>query len=76
MEPTKQVAVVDLKTLNVVRTIDLPAAPTEILPSPNGKVAYASMPSGNQVAVIDLSQWKVQSLIDAGKYADGLAWAK
>lgn len=76
MEPTKQLAVVDLKTLKVVHTIDLPAAPTEILPSPNGKVAYASMPSGNQVAVIDLSQWKVQSLIDAGKYADGLAWAK
>lgn len=76
IEPTKQIAVVDLKTLKVARTIDVPAAPTEILPSPDGKVAYASMPGGNQVAVIDLSQWKVQSLIDAGKYADGLAWAK
>jgi DNA-binding beta-propeller fold protein YncE len=73
VEPTKQVAVVDLKTLKVARTIDLPAAPTEILPSPDGKVAYAS--GGDRVAVIDLSQWKVQSLIDAGKGADGLAWA-
>ena len=25
---------------------------------------------------IDLSQWKVKSLIAAGKYSDGLAWAK
>ena len=54
----------------------MPAPPNEILPSPDGKVVYVSMPKGNQVAVIDLSQWKVQSLIDAGKYADGLAWAK
>ncbi len=76
MVPTNQVAVVDLKTLKVVRTIDVPAAPNEILPSPDGKVAYVSMPDGNQVAVIDLAQWKVRSLIDAGKYADGLAWAK
>jgi DNA-binding beta-propeller fold protein YncE len=76
MEPTNQVAVVDLKTLKVVRTIDVPHAPNEILPSPDGKVAYVSCPNSNQVAVIDLSQWKVQSLIDAGKYSDGLAWAK
>jgi hypothetical protein len=27
------------------------------------------------VAVVDLSQWKVDSLIDAGKGVDGLAWA-
>ena len=76
MEPTNQVAVVDLKTLKVVRTIDVPHAPNEILPSPDGKVAYVSCPNSNQVAVIDLSQWKVKSLINAGKYADGMAWAK
>jgi YVTN family beta-propeller protein len=76
MEPTNQVAVVDLKTLKVVRTIDVPHAPNEILPSPDGKVAYVSCPNSNQVAVIDLSQWKVKSLINAGKYSDGLAWAK
>ncbi len=76
MEPTNQVAVVDLKTLKVVRTIDVPHAPNEILPSPDGKMAYVSCPNSNQVAVIDLSQWKVQSVIDAGKYSDGMAWAK
>jgi hypothetical protein len=28
------------------------------------------------VAAIDTATWKVQRLIDAGKTADGLAWAK
>jgi hypothetical protein len=28
-----------------------------------------------KVAAISLSDWKVTSLIDAGKGADGLAWA-
>jgi hypothetical protein len=42
--------------------------------SPDGKLAYASC--GGKVAVIDLAQWKVQDLIQAGKGADGLAWAQ
>jgi YVTN family beta-propeller protein len=78
-----QVAVVDLGTLKVARTIDLPGAPQEIVVNPDGKVAYVScIREGQvgQVAVIDLAprdvaQWKVQSLIDAGRGADGLAWA-
>jgi hypothetical protein len=76
--PHGQVAVVDLGTLKVARTIDVPGAPQEIVAPPDGKVAYVScMRAGQvgQVAVIDLAQWKVQSLIDAGKGADGLAWA-
>lgn len=76
--PHGQVAVVDLGTLKVVRTIDVPGAPQEIVAPPDGKLAYVScMRAGQvgQVAVIDLAQWKVQSLIDAGKGADGLAWA-
>jgi len=32
--------------------------------------------TSGKVAAIDLAQWKVQTLIDAGKFADGLAWAK
>ena len=30
----------------------------------------------DQVAEIDLGQWKVSRVIDAGKDADGMAWAK
>jgi DNA-binding beta-propeller fold protein YncE len=74
--PTNQVAVVDLASMQVVRNIDVPAAPQEVLIRPNGKVAYVSCNTSGKVAAIDLSQWKVQNLITAGKFADGLAWAK
>jgi DNA-binding beta-propeller fold protein YncE len=73
------VAVVDLNTLKVVRTIAVPNDPQEILVRPDGKVAYVSCNVSAKVAAIDLTgnlaDWKVQSLIDAGKGADGLAWA-
>ena len=71
-----QVSVVDLATMRVVRNIDVPSAPQEVLTRPDGKVAYVSCMSGGKVAAIDLSQWKVQSLITAGKFPDGLAWAR
>jgi YVTN family beta-propeller protein len=74
--PTNQVAVVDLASMKVVRSIDVPAAPQEVLIRPDGQVAYVSCNSSGKVAAIDLSQWKVQRLIAAGKFADGLAWAK
>ena len=73
---TNQVAVVDLNTMQVARTIDVPAKPQEVLVRPDGKVAYVSCAGASQVAAIDLVEWKVRSLIDAGKYSDGLAWAK
>ena len=74
--PTNQVAVVDLASMKVVRNIGVPSTPQEILIRPDGKVAYVSCNTSGQVAAIDLAQWKVQNLITAGKYADGLAWAK
>jgi DNA-binding beta-propeller fold protein YncE len=74
--PTNQVAVVDLVSMKVVRNIDVPASPQEVLIRPDGKVAYVSCNTSGKVAAIDLTQWKVQSLITAGKFADGLAWAK
>ncbi|HZY71920.1 MAG TPA: cytochrome D1 domain-containing protein, partial [Edaphobacter sp.] len=70
--PTNQISVVDLAGMQVVRNIDVPSSPQEILVRPDGKVAYVSCNTSGQVAAIDLSQWKVQSLITAGKFADGL----
>jgi len=70
-----KVAVVDLSTLKVARTVDVPPAPGEVLVRPDGMVAYVSCPPSHQVAAINLSQWKVMDLIEAGKGADGLAWA-
>jgi hypothetical protein len=43
---------------------------------PNGKTAYVSCTKGGQVAVVDLGTWKTTGEIDAGKAADGIAWAK
>ena len=73
---TSQVAVVDLGNMEVTRKIDVATLPQEILIRPDGKVAYVSCATAGKVAAIDLSNWSVQKLIDAGKFADGLAWAK
>jgi DNA-binding beta-propeller fold protein YncE len=70
-----QVAAVDLHTLTVAHTIDLPARPQEVLVSPDNKVAYVSCDQSGKVAVISLSDWKVKTIIDAGPGADGLALA-
>jgi hypothetical protein len=38
-------------------------------------VACVSCDRSRKVAVIDLKAWKVERYIDAGRSADGLAWA-
>src|SRR5271170_2315156 len=76
MPSADKVAVVDLKTLQVTQNIDVSKAPQEVLIGPGGREAYVSCMGAHQVAVIDLAQMKVKRLIEAGKGADGLAWAK
>lgn len=73
---TSEVAVVDLATLQIARTIKVPSAPQEILVRPDGKVAYVSCNASGKVAAIDLTQGTVGQVIETGKLADGLAWAK
>jgi YVTN family beta-propeller protein len=73
---TNQVAVVDLASMRVARSIDVPNMPQEILIPPDGKTAYVSCAAAGKVAAIDLEQWRVEKVIAAGKFADGLAWAK
>src|SRR6202158_586374 len=70
-----QVAAVDLHTMTVAHTIDVPTRPQEVLVSPDNKVAYVSCDQSGKVAVISLSDWKVKTIIDAGPGADGLALA-
>lgn len=72
----KLIAVVDLKTMAVVKTIPVPGLPQEVLVRPDGKVAYVSCNVSGQVAAIDTAAWKVEQIIDTGKGADGLAWAR
>ena len=69
-----KVSVIDLQTLKVVRSLDVPKAPQEVLVRPDDKMAYVSCDSSHQVAAINLADWSV-TLIDAGKGTDGLAWA-
>jgi YVTN family beta-propeller protein len=76
MPSAGKVAVVDLKTLAVAQTVDVPAAPQEVLVRPDGAIAYVSCDVSGKVAAIRTSDWKVDALIDAGKAADGLAWAR
>ncbi|MEP6662841.1 MAG: cytochrome D1 domain-containing protein [Verrucomicrobiota bacterium] len=70
-----KVAIIDLKVMKVAHVIDVPKSPQEVLMRPDGKVAYVSCDSSKQIAVIDLENFKVEKLIQAGKGADGLAWA-
>jgi len=46
-----------------------------VLVSPDQKMAYVSSDQTGKVAAVSLLDWKVASVIDAGKGADGLAWA-
>ena len=71
-----QAAVIDLQSMEVSHTISLPKAPQEVLIRPDGGEAYVSCDASEKVAVIDTANWTVKKLIDAGKGADGLAWAK
>jgi YVTN family beta-propeller protein len=76
MGTLKQVAVIDLRTMKVARTVGVGAGTGEILMRPDGKVAYVSCPVDGKVAEIDLATWTVTRMIDAGRKADGLAWAR
>lgn len=70
-----KVAAIDLKTMQVAHMVDVPSRPQEVLIAPDGKKAYVSCDQGGKVAVINVADWKLEGTIDAGKGADGLAWA-
>ncbi|HEY4053778.1 MAG TPA: hypothetical protein VGL74_08550 [Terriglobales bacterium] len=70
-----KVAAIDLATMQVAHTVDVPPMPQEVLVAPDGGKAYVSCDQSGKVAVIDIADWKLEGTIDAGKGADGLAWA-
>jgi DNA-binding beta-propeller fold protein YncE len=76
IQSTSQVAVIDLKLNKVIRTIELPKSPHEILMSPDGSTAYVSCTTNEQIAAVRISDWTVTKLIKAGTRVDGLAWAE
>jgi DNA-binding beta-propeller fold protein YncE len=64
---------IDLATLKIARTFDLPESPSEILVRPDGGVAFISCLSG-RIAVLDLHNWQLQEPIVLTRGVDGLAW--
>jgi DNA-binding beta-propeller fold protein YncE len=72
---SNQVGLLDLQSMKVVKTLDVPKAPQMVVVRPDGRAAYVSCDQSGQVAEIDLTALKIARLIDAGPYADGLAWA-
>ena len=75
MPTANAVAVVDLTSLQIVKTIAVPPEPQETLIRPDGRIAYVSCSESHQIAAIQIGDWSVK-LIDAGRDADGLAWAR
>jgi YVTN family beta-propeller protein len=75
MSGINKVGVVDLSSMKLAKTFEVPKAPQEVLVRPDGEAAYISCDASRQVAVLDLKGWKIFKLIDAGRSADGLAWA-
>ena len=70
-----QVAAIDLQTMRVAHTVTVPSRPQEVLIAPGATTAYVSCDQSGKVAIINTTNWTLQGLIDAGKNADGLAWA-
>jgi DNA-binding beta-propeller fold protein YncE len=75
MPAINKVAVLDLTTMKVVRTVETPADPEELLAQPGSKSAWVSCVSSHTVAELDLGSWTITRKIVMGKNSDGIAWA-
>jgi DNA-binding beta-propeller fold protein YncE len=71
------VAVVDLSSFSVIRTLKVDGDPQEVLVAPTGNAYVSSWPAHGPgtISVIDPDATKVIATINAGAGADGLAWS-
>jgi DNA-binding beta-propeller fold protein YncE len=69
------VGVVNLKTAKLARQVAVGKYPQEIVVRPDNQVAYVSCLREGKVAALNLTAWKMDQLISAGRHVDGLAWA-
>jgi DNA-binding beta-propeller fold protein YncE len=72
---TNKVAVINLHSMKVDHVVDAPAAPQEVLVSPDGNEAYVSCDASHKIVALRTSDWTIEKAIDVGPGADGLAWA-
>jgi YVTN family beta-propeller protein len=66
--------VVDLNSLKVVRSFDLPEVPLGMLVQPGGDFAYISCIAAGKIAVLNLRTWQMEEPIILSKGVDGMAW--
>jgi DNA-binding beta-propeller fold protein YncE len=66
--------VIDLHTMQVARTIDVPKEVYEIVLDPRGGRAWASSAASGQIVAINLNTFAVTAHMPAGDYPDGLAF--
>lgn len=73
--PAGKLFVIDLATLKLDQTFDIPAAAGELLITPDGKFAFISCPQTGAIEVFDIPGNKLLDPIQLTKGVDGLAWA-
>ena len=67
--------VMDARSREVIKRINLGEGSAGILMNPNGHLAYVAVSRGNYVSVINLETLQVDGRIQTGKGPDGMAWA-
>lgn len=67
------VAVLDIATNRVLRTIPVPAGPHGLVVSPDGRWIYVSSDGDSKVSVIDTATDRIADTIEVGKSPHGLA---
>ena len=70
-----KLAVVDIAAMKVIRSIDTPADPEEVLSQPGNKTAWISSVASHTESQLDLATWQITQKIETGKGTDGIAWA-
>jgi DNA-binding beta-propeller fold protein YncE len=65
---------IDLATLKIAKSFELPGAPSEILVRPDGGVVFVSCMDSGKIAVVDLRAWQQEEAIVMTPGVDGLAW--
>jgi DNA-binding beta-propeller fold protein YncE len=74
--PTQnKLAIVEIATMKVVRSIDTPADPEEVMAQPGNKSAWISSVASHTESELDLTTWQITQKIETGKGTDGIAWA-
>lgn len=73
--PAGKLFIIDLATLKLDQSFDIPAASGELLITPNGKFAFISCPQTGAIEVFDIPASKLLEPIQLTKGVDGLAWA-